>query len=143
MQNLVGIDSAITVLCMKKRVCVWIFFMHLFVIHLFFGATGHSLWAVLTFNGSNDIFHNCSCLLGLFDIGAYLVVKSPNYVPIPPVYSHALQYCHQLVPVDMIKSFSKVNIANINLFIVLQTSFIHNSRRCYSISCPLPFLKPY
>ena len=77
MQNLVGIDSAITVLL---HVFVWIFFMHLFVIQLFFGATGHSLGTVLTFNSSNGIFHNRCCLLGLFDIGAYLVVKSPNFV---------------------------------------------------------------
>ena len=60
-QNLVGIDLAITDLCMREKTrFVWIFLLtiYLFVclsVRFFVGATGHSFVAILTLNGSNDV----------------------------------------------------------------------------------------
>ena len=48
-QNLVGIDSAVTDLRM------WIFLLTYQSVRFFVGATGHSFGAILTLNGSNDV----------------------------------------------------------------------------------------
>jgi len=55
-QNLVGIDSAVTDLRMreKTRFCVDFLLTYLSV-SFFIEATGHSLVAILTLNGSNDV----------------------------------------------------------------------------------------
>ena len=52
-QNLVGIDSAVTDLRMREKntiLCEFCLSMCFFV-----GATGHSFVAILTLNGSNDV----------------------------------------------------------------------------------------
>jgi len=62
-QNLVGIDSAVTDLRMREKIrFVWIFFINISVylsvclsVRFFVGATGHSFGAILTLNGSNDV----------------------------------------------------------------------------------------
>ena len=59
MQNLVGIDSAVTDLRMREKntVCVD-FFINISVylsVRFFVGATGHSFGPILTVNGSNDV----------------------------------------------------------------------------------------
>jgi len=71
------------------------------------------------------------------------IVQVPDLFPIPPVNSHALQYCHQLVPVDTIKSLFKVNIANIN--ILWCSKFLPYITQIAGVAylVPLPFLKPY
>jgi len=61
-QNLVGIDSAVTDLRMREKTrFVWIFFINISIylsirlsIRFFSAATGHSFGAVFTINGSND-----------------------------------------------------------------------------------------
>ena len=59
MQNLVGIDSAVTDLRMREKkhgLCG--FFINISVhlsVRFFAGATGHSFVAILTLNGSNDV----------------------------------------------------------------------------------------
>ena len=61
MQNLVGIDLAVTDLRMREKntFCVDFFLLTYLSICLsvrfFVGATGHSLVAILTLNGSNDV----------------------------------------------------------------------------------------
>ena len=59
MQNLVGIDSAVTDLRMREKTrFVWIFFINISIclsVRFFVGATGHSFRAILTLNGSNDV----------------------------------------------------------------------------------------
>ena len=63
MQNLVGIDSAVTDLRMReKHVFVWIFLLTLSIclsiylsVRFFVRATGHGFVAILTVNGSNDV----------------------------------------------------------------------------------------
>ena len=58
-QNLVGIDSAVTDLRMREKTrFVWIFLINISVylsVRFFVGATGHSFGAILTLNGSNDV----------------------------------------------------------------------------------------
>ena len=58
-QNLVGIDSAVTDLRMREKTrFVWIFFINISIclsVRFFVGATGHSFGAILTLNGSNDV----------------------------------------------------------------------------------------
>jgi len=59
-QNLVGIDLAITDLCMreKTRFVCFLFINNLSIclsVRFFVGATGHSFVAILTLNGSNDV----------------------------------------------------------------------------------------
>jgi len=62
-QNLVGIDSAVTDLRMREKTrFVWIFLINISVylsvclsVRFFVGATGHSFAAILTLNGSNDV----------------------------------------------------------------------------------------
>ena len=59
-QNLVGIDSAVTDLHMREKTrFVWIFLLTYLSICLsirfFLWATGHSFGAILTLNGSNDV----------------------------------------------------------------------------------------
>jgi len=62
-QNLVGIDSAVTDLRMRERTrFVWIFLINISIylsiylsVFFFVGATGHSFGAILTLNGSNDM----------------------------------------------------------------------------------------
>ena len=54
MQNLVGIDSAVTDLRMREKTrFVWIF--SLSVSPFLRRATGHSFGPILTLNGSNDV----------------------------------------------------------------------------------------
>jgi len=60
-QNLVGIDSAVTDLRMREKntVCVD-FFLLIYLsiclsVRFFVGATGHSFRPILTVNGSNDV----------------------------------------------------------------------------------------
>jgi len=58
-QNLVGIDTAVTDVRMleKNTVCVD-FFINISVylsVRFFVGATGHSFGAILTLNGSNEV----------------------------------------------------------------------------------------
>jgi len=58
-QNLAGIDSAVTDLRMreKTRFCVD-FFINISIclsVRFFVGATGHSFGGILTLNGSNDV----------------------------------------------------------------------------------------
>ena len=63
MKNLVGIDLAITDLCMREKTrFVWIFFINISIylsvclsIRFFSAATGHSFGPILTLNGSNDV----------------------------------------------------------------------------------------
>ena len=58
MQNLVGIDSAVTDLRMReKALFVWIFLLTSVCLSIgfFVGATGHSFGAIFTLNGSNDV----------------------------------------------------------------------------------------
>ena len=59
MQNLVGIDSAVTDLRMREKNTILCgFFINISVylsVRFFVGATGHSLVAILTLNGSNDV----------------------------------------------------------------------------------------
>ena len=64
MQNLVGIDSAVTDLRMREKTrFAWIFLLTSLSVCLsvclsvrfFVGATGHSFGAILTLNGSNDV----------------------------------------------------------------------------------------
>ena len=58
MQNLVGIDSAVTDLRVREKTrIVWIFFINISIylsislsVRFFVGATGHSLVAMLTLN---------------------------------------------------------------------------------------------
>jgi len=59
-QNLVGIDSAVTDLRMRKKhdfVCIVLLtYLSIYLSARFFvGATGHSFMAILTLNGSNDV----------------------------------------------------------------------------------------
>ena len=59
-QNLVGIDSAVTDLRMREKntFCVDFLLTYLSVclsVRFFVGATGHSFGAILTLNGSNDV----------------------------------------------------------------------------------------
>ena len=59
-QNLVGIDSAVTDLRMREKTrFVWIFLLTYLSICLsvrfFVGATGHSFGAIFMLNGSNDV----------------------------------------------------------------------------------------
>jgi len=59
LQNLVGIDSAVTDLRMREKnmVCVD-FFINISIylsVRFFVGATGHSFGAIFTLNGSNDV----------------------------------------------------------------------------------------
>ena len=58
-QNLVGIDSAVTDLRMREKTrFVWIFFINISIypsIRIFSAATGHSFGLILTLNGSNDV----------------------------------------------------------------------------------------
>jgi len=63
-QNLVGIDSAVTDVRMREKTrFVWIFLLtYLSVclsvclsVRFFVRATGHSFGAILTLNGSNDV----------------------------------------------------------------------------------------
>jgi len=62
-QNLVGIDSAVTDLRMREKTrFVLIFFINISVylsiylsVRFFVGATGHSFEPILTVNGSNDV----------------------------------------------------------------------------------------
>ena len=88
-QNLVGIDSAVTDLRMREKTrFVWIFlltiiFFYYLSIYLsvrfFVGATGHSFGPILTVNGSNDVV---SQPLVPFDVTLILLptkgVKSPK-----------------------------------------------------------------
>ena len=61
MQNLVGIDSAVTDLRMREKkrgLCG--FFINISIclsicVRFFVGATGHSFGAILKLNGSNDV----------------------------------------------------------------------------------------
>jgi len=58
-QNLVGIDSAVTDLRMREKntFCVD-FFINISIylsVRFFVGATGHSFGAIFTLNGSNDV----------------------------------------------------------------------------------------
>ena len=56
MQNLVGIDSAVTDVRMREKTrFVWIFLLTYLSVRFFVGATGHSFSAILTLNGSNDV----------------------------------------------------------------------------------------
>ena len=60
MQNLVGIDTAVTDVRMREKTrFVWIFLLTYLSICLsvrfFVGATGHSFVAIFTLNGSNDV----------------------------------------------------------------------------------------
>ena len=58
-QNLAGIDSAVTDLRMREKTrFVWIFFINISIclsVRFFVGATGHSFRAILTLNGSNNV----------------------------------------------------------------------------------------
>jgi len=58
-QNLVGIDSAVTDLRMREKTrFVWIFFINISVylsLRFFVGVSGHSFGPILTVNGSNDV----------------------------------------------------------------------------------------
>ena len=57
-QNLVGIDSAVTDLRMRKNTFCVDFFINISIclsVRFFVGATGHSFVAILTLNGSNDV----------------------------------------------------------------------------------------
>ena len=58
-QNLVGIDSAVTDLRMRENHVLWIFLLtYLSVclsVRIFVGATGHSFGAIFTLNSSNDV----------------------------------------------------------------------------------------
>jgi len=58
-QNLVGIDSAVTDLRMREKNTILCgFFINISVylsVRFFVGATGHSFVAILTLNGSNDV----------------------------------------------------------------------------------------
>ena len=58
-QNLVGIDSAVTDLRMREKTrFVWIFLINISIclsVRFFVGATGHSFVAIFTLNGSNDV----------------------------------------------------------------------------------------
>jgi len=55
-QNLVGIDSAVTDVRMREKTrFVWIFLLTYLSVRFFVGATGHSCVAILTLNGSNDV----------------------------------------------------------------------------------------
>ena len=64
MQNLVGIDTAVTDVRMREKTrFMWIFLLtYLSVclsvclsVRFFVGATGHSFGAILTLNGSNNV----------------------------------------------------------------------------------------
>ena len=58
MQNLVGIDSAVTDLRMREKNTVLCFFINISIylsLRFFVGATGHSFGPILTVNGSNDV----------------------------------------------------------------------------------------
>ena len=63
MQNLVGIDLAVTDLRMREKTrFVWIFFINISVylsiylsVRFFVGATGYSFGPIFTLNGSNDV----------------------------------------------------------------------------------------
>ena len=72
-QNLVGIDLAVTDLRMREKTrFVWIFLLTYLSIYLsiclsvrfFVGATGHSFGAILTLNGSNDVISQPLVLFG-------------------------------------------------------------------------------
>jgi len=55
-QNLVGIDLAVTDLRMREKTrFVWIFLLTYLSVRFFVGATGHSFGAILMLNGSNDV----------------------------------------------------------------------------------------
>jgi len=59
-QNLVGIDTAVTDVPMREKTrFMWIFLLTYLSLCLsvrfFVGATGHSFGAILTINGSNDV----------------------------------------------------------------------------------------
>ena len=58
MQNLVGIDSAVTDLRMREKTRFADFFINIYVclsVRFFVGATGHSFGAIFTLNSSNDV----------------------------------------------------------------------------------------
>ena len=54
MQNLVGIDSAVTDLRMRKNTVLWIYLSICLPVSSS-GYTGHSFGPILTVNGSNDV----------------------------------------------------------------------------------------
>jgi len=58
-QNLVGIDSAVTDLRMREKTrFVWIFLINISIylsVRFFLGAAGHGFGPILTVNGSNDV----------------------------------------------------------------------------------------
>jgi len=67
-QNLVGIDSAVTDLRMREKntFCVD-FFINISIclsVRSFVGTTGHSFGAILTLNGSNDVISQPLVLFG-------------------------------------------------------------------------------
>ena len=67
-QNLVGIDSAVTDLRMREKntFCVD-FFINISIclsVRSFVGATGHSFGAILTLNDSNDVISQPLVLFG-------------------------------------------------------------------------------
>ena len=60
MQNLVGLNSAVTDLRMREKTWfVWIFLLTYLSVYLsvrfFVGATGHSFGPIFALNGSNDV----------------------------------------------------------------------------------------
>ena len=56
MQNLVGIDSAVTDLLMREKNTFCVDFLLTYLsLRFFVAATGHSFGAILTLNGSNDV----------------------------------------------------------------------------------------
>ena len=73
-QNLVGIDSAVTDLRMREKntILCWFFLLTYLSVRFFVGATGHSFWAILTLNGSNDVIPQPLVLFGgHINIAAY------------------------------------------------------------------------
>ena len=67
MQNLVGIDSAVTDLRMREKHVLCGFFINISIclsVRSFVGTTGHSFGAILTLNGSNDVISQPLVLFG-------------------------------------------------------------------------------
>ena len=57
-QNLVGIDSAVTDLHIREKTLSVYFLLTYLSVLYFVGATDHSFVAILMLNGSNYVFHN-------------------------------------------------------------------------------------
>ena len=85
MQNLVGIDSAVTDVRMREKntVCVDFFLLTYLSVRFFVGATGHSFVAILTLNGSNDVISQPLVPFGgHINIAPYSgsqIPKNPNF----------------------------------------------------------------